>query len=262
MSWPAPTGDPIRPHSGGPTPQPVQAAPSHPPTHPDAPAPSIPSASPPAASATSTLPQLPPADPGEIQTLTPPSPAASGLAPLSERTGQPVRPWTIWTSAILLFGGAITVTVGLLLAMWVMASPWVQVGDNEWSKVDKFNESTWLTGQFPSEPASPWRVVLAIVCCAIAVIVAGTAAVIGYYAFAGYGWTRIGGLVAIVASLLSLLLTPIAAASIGLIALGAAPLWLPASARFFARWHLVRHPQIAYSEPIEHVVYGPLPRYR
>lgn len=110
-----------------------------------------------------------------------------------------------------------------------------------------------------SEPASPWRVFFAILCCAIAVLVAAAATVVGYYAFAGYGWTRVGALVAAGVSLLSLLLTPIAAISIGCVALGAAPLWLPASARFFARWHLIRHPQIAYSEPIEQVFYGPLP---
>lgn len=262
MSWPAPTGDPIRPHSGGHPPQPAQAAPSHSPTLPDAPEPVTPSASLPAPATPSNLPEVPPASPGDIQTLTPPSATASKLAPLSERTGQPVRPWTIWTSAALLFGGAITVTVGLLLAMWAMASPWVQVGDNQWTKVDKFNEATWLTGQFPSEPASPWRVFFAILCCAIAVLVAGIAAVIGYYAFAGYRWTRVGALVAVAVSLLALLLTPIAAVSIGLVALGAAPLWLPASDRFFARWSLIRHPQVAYSEPIEQVTYGPLPRYR
>ena len=54
----------------------------------------------------------------------------------------------------------------------------------------------------------------------------------------------------------------LASISIALIALGAAPLWLPASTRYFARWQLIRNPKIAYSEPIDHVVYGPLPRYR
>lgn len=199
---------------------------------------------------------------GDIQTLGPEASASKKLAPMSARTGQPVRPWTIWASAVLSFGGSIAVTVGLLLVMWQMASPWERAGDEEWTKVDKFNEATWLTAQFPSEPASWQRVMFAIVCCLIAVLVAGAASVVGYYAFAGYRWTRIGAPVALGVSLLSLLLTPIAAISIGLVALGAAPLWLPASSRFFARWHLLRHPQIAYSEPIDHVFYGPLPRYR
>lgn len=203
----------------------------------------------------------PDAAPGGIQTLAAPPITAPSLAPLSERSGQPVRPWTIWVSAALMFGAAITVTIGLLMAMWTMASPWQRVNDEDWTKVDRFNEATWLTGWFPSEPATGWRVFFAILCCVIAVLVAATAAVIGYYAFAGYRWTRIGALVALGVSLLSLLLTPIAAISIGCVALGAAPLWLPASQRYFARWYVVRHPQIAYTEPIENVFYGPLPRY-
>ena len=199
---------------------------------------------------------------GGIQVLGPETSEAARLAPLRAKTGQPVRPWTVWASAVLLFGGAATVIVGLLLAMWQMATPWLEVGPGVFAGNDRFNSATWLTGQFPSEPATAMRVVFAILCCVIAVLVAGTAAVVGYCAFAGYRWTRIGGLVALGVSLLSLLLTPVAAASIGLVALGAAPLWLPATTRFFARWQLIRHPLAAYSPPIDQVFYGPLPRYR
>lgn len=286
MSWPAPTGEPVNPNrdpSGAPAPFPdsyparpqmpgaetAQAPGMHQPAHVPAAAPgaapaSVPSggASPDVTSGPVAGGQLVPSQPGHIDTLAPLPPQASGLAPLSPRTGQPVRPWTVWASAALLFGGAIVVIVGLLLAMWEMASPWQQVGENEWNKVDKFNEATWLTAQFPSEPASGMRVFFAIACCLLAVLVAGSASAIGYYAFAGYRWTRIGALVALGVSLLSLSLTPIAAISIGFVALGAAPLWLPATSRFFARWQLVRHPQISYSEPIDQVFYGPLPRYR
>lgn len=242
MSWPAPTGEPVNPPTG----EPVNPTPATTGT---------------AAAQAATLERTGAAS-GAIDTLAPPAPDAGGLAPLSVRTGQPVRPWTVWSSAALLFGGAIVVIVGLLLAMWEMASPWQQVSEDEWTKVDRFNEATWLTAQFPSEPASGMRVLFAIVCCLIAVLVAGFASVIGYYAFAGYRWTRIGGLAALGVSLLALLITPIAAVSIGCVALGAAPLWLPATRRFFARWQLIRHPQLAYSEPIDQVFYGPLPRYR
>lgn len=199
---------------------------------------------------------------GGIQTVGPEASGTARLAPLHERTGQPVRPWTVWTSAILLFGGAAAVIVGLLLAMWQMATPWLEVDPGVFAGNDQFNSATWLTAQFPSEPASGMRVLFAILCCLIAVLVAGTAGVAGYYAFAGYRWTRIGGLVAFGVSLLSLLLNPTAAISIGFVALGAAPLWLPATTRFFARWQLIRHPQTAYSAPINQVCYGPLPRYR
>lgn len=283
MSWPAPTGEPIRPDGGGPSAVPGGQLHGQPlGTQPQSTQPGPARLSPPQSmlpptavqpAQTMPMPAQPPVpgqggtgsapvSPGAIATVQVADATSSGLARMNDRTGQPVRPWTIWVSAALMFGGAITVTVALLVAMWAMASPWVEVGDNEWTKVDKFNEATWLTAQFPSEPASTWRVFFAIVCCVIAVLVAGVASVIGYYAFAGYRWTRIGALVAVAVSLLSLLLSPMAAISIAFVALAAGPLWLPATKRFFARWHLTRHPQIAYAEPLEQVFYGPLPRYR
>ena len=273
MTWPAPTGEPIRPQPGGPgTPPNAPDTPGRP----SGPAPighAFPAAtaqSPtmaagvegPAVTAVLPAPQIADAGSREIQTLATRPAQAPTLAALSERSGKPVRPWTIWVSATLLFGAATAVSVGLLMAMWTMASPFQQVGPNEWTKDDRFNQATWLTSWFPSEPATGWRVFFAIVICAIAVLAAAAASMVGYYAFAGYRWTRFGVFVALGVSLLSLLLNPIAAISIGLVALAAIPLWLPASKRFFARWQLVRHPQIAYSEPIENVFYGPLPRYR
>lgn len=273
MSWPAPTGEPIRPQAGGTgTPPTAPVAPYRP----SGPAPlghafpAVTAEAPtesavverPADTALLQAPPITDASPGGIQTLAARPTQPPSLAPLNERSGQPVRPWTIWVSAVLLFGAATAVTIGLLMAMWTMASPFQQVGPNEWTKDDRFNQATWLTSWFPSEPATGWRVFFAILCCAIAVLVAAAASMVGYYAFAGHGWTRFGVLVALGVSLLSLLLNPVAAISIGLVALAAIPLWLPASKRFFARWQVVRHPQIAYSEPIENVFYGPLPRYR
>ncbi|MFT4296818.1 MAG: hypothetical protein QM582_15555 [Micropruina sp.] len=268
MSWPAPTGEPVGPEQGSPTPPypapPAAGGPSGwngtPTSSPQ------PTTAPPPPGATpfgaGTPPQAVAVAHGGIDTLAPTASGPEPLAPLSRRTGRPVRPWTIWLSAVLLFAGAGVAVAGLGIAMWQMASPWQEVGPGEWNKIDKFNEATWLTAQFPSEPGSGMRVLFAILCCLIAVLVAGTATAVGYYAFAGYRWTRIGALVALAVSALSLLLTPIASLSIGLVALGAAPLWLPPTRRFVARWQLIRHPQVAYSAPIDQVFYGPLPRYR
>ena len=273
MSWPAPTGDPVGPTRGVPGPSAPSYGPPGVSTSSTSGGPGVSTGVSPGVSTSSTNgnslgagPGAPtgdgPSGHGGIQVLGPETSEAARLAPLRAKTGQPVRPWTVWASAVLLFGGAATVIVGLLLAMWQMATPWLEVGPGVFAGNDRFNSATWLTGQFPSEPATAMRVVFAILCCVIAVLVAGTAAVVGYCAFAGYRWTRIGGLVALGVSLLSLLLTPVAAASIGLVALGAAPLWLPATTRFFARWQLIRHPLAAYSPPIDQVFYGPLPRYR
>jgi len=296
MSWPAPTGEPVGPETGGtsgpsapainPTaPQRSREVASttdpagrsdnvHPPTRQlptDAarqggehypPTQQLPTVHQPPAGAPGHAAESTAASTGQIETLAPVQVEPPHLAPLNQRTGQPARPWTIWLSTVLLFAGAIAVTVGMSLAMWAMASPWERVQPEGWTKIDKFNEATWLTAQFPSEPASGLRVLFAILCCLIGVVVAGSAAVVGYYAFSGYRWTRFGALVALGLSLLSLLLTPIASISIALIALGAAPLWLPASTRYFTRWRMIRHPEVAYAEPVDHVVYGPLPRYR
>lgn len=275
MSWPAPTGNPVGPDGGSanqpPHPDAAQPPVGYPPPQGQDPTAQqsvqqpppvgrpVEVASQPDAARTSEL--QPPLH-GGIATLAPAASAPKRLARMNERTGRPVRPWTIWVSATLFFAAGGAVAAGLLLAMWQMASPWVEVGDNQWTKDDKFNEATWLTTQFPSEPASWQRVMFAIVCCAITVLVAAAVTTVGYYAFAGYRWTRIGGAVATGVCLLSLLLTPLAALSIALAALATAPLWLPASTRFFARWDLWRNPRVAYSEPVENVVYGPLPRYR
>ncbi len=271
MSWPAPTGDPVGPDRGapGPVPQPgagwtPQAGVSAAPAYPAAPAAAWPAApvgypTDPTRPAEHTL---TPVGAGPIQTLPPGALVGPRLAPLNQRTGQPARPWTIWASSVLLFCGAVAVVVGLLLAMWRMANPWIGIGSGLYAPNDQFNEATWLTAQFPAPPASGMRVLFAILCCVIAVLVAGVASVIAYYAFAGFGWTRTGGLVAFGFSLLALLLTPIASISIGFAALAAVPLWLPTSGRFFRRWQQLRHPQPSYSAPIDQVFYGPLPRYR
>jgi hypothetical protein len=250
MSWPAPTGEPVRP-AGAPS--------SAPP-----PADAVPTVVPPSTGAgvapTTLVGGVEPAP--TVASLPALPTTGAALAPLHARTGQPVRPWSIWAAAVLLFVGATVVAVGLFQAMWAMASPWVRVNAQEWTKIDKFNEATWLTATFPTEPAAGLRVLFAVLCCLVTVLVAGTAATVGYHAFAGYRWTRIGGLVAVVVGLLALLLNPVAAWSIAPIALGAGLLWLPTNRPFFARWSAMRHPEPRYSAPVENVLYGPLPRFR
>lgn len=253
MSWSAPTGEPNRPNPGGEgstvaAPAPPGPGDQRPPTGQPAPL---------TAPAQSLQPTRPTT---AIQTLDPVD-TTPKLAPINSKTGQPVRPWTIWASAGLLFAAAAPVTVGLLMAMWMMANPWLPA-EGGWLDNDQFNQSTWLTGWFPTEEAEWRRVLFAILLTMATVLVAGVATVIGYYAFAGYSWTKFGALVALGVSLLTLLLNPVATISIALVALGAIPLWLAPTKRFFARWQAVRNPQVLYSEPVENVFYGPLPRYR
>lgn len=209
-----------------------------------------------------TLPdQAPPAEPappaapgsvpGHVETvphpLGEPSPGADAH-PINPRTGEPTRPWAIWAAAgcFLLAGGVTGVAIA-----WVY-----------WDAIDRFAEASWLMGQWPTEPGSGWRVLMAIAVTLVAIAVAGVASVVGYHAWAGYHWTRIGGLVAGATASLSLLLNQLAWGTIPLSVLGAGLLWLPAAGRFFAAWHARRHPAPSFAPPTEAVIYGPVPRLR
>lgn len=202
-------------------------------------------------------------DPGlpAIQTL-PARPAADpGLAPLSPATGEPVRPWTVWAGAVVLLLAAIDVVASLGLAMWDLASPFVIQGDRA-TKKDRFADATWLTSLWVTEPGSGWRVLLAVCVTVIAVLVLAAIGIIGFYAFRGYRWSRMGSLVVIGVSLATLTLNRLSWIAIPLVLLGCAPLWLAPTERFFARWSMLRHPEEQYGAPVEQVFYGPLPRFR
>lgn len=200
--------------------------------------------------------------PAEAITTLPAQPTAPPtLAPLSAKTGEPVRPWTVWASTAMFLGAVVSAMVGLALVMWDLASPFVKVEDG-YVKQDRFATASWLSGQWVTEPGSGWRVLIAVGATLIAFLVAATSAVVGFYAFRGYRWTAIGGVVAAATSLLTLTLNRPAWLAMGFAVLGAAPLWLPATGRFFARWYQLRHPEQVFSEPVDQVFYGPLPRYR
>jgi len=168
--------------------------------------------------------------------------------PVSPRTGEPARPWTVTAAAAAGY---------LVVAVLAVTTGWTYL-----VAVTRFAEASWLMGRFDTEPGSLARVLLAVAVTAAVLAVAVPAAITGYYAWAGYGWTRWSALVAAVASTLCLLLTPLAQVAIGLAVLQAVAVWLPPSRRFFAVWRQRRHPAPQVSEPVTAVRYGPLPRYR
>lgn len=145
--------------------------------------------------------------------------------------------------------------------MWDMASPFVREGEG-YVKTDRFAVASWLSGQWVTEPGSGWRVLLAVAVALIGFVVAAVNAVIGFYSFRGYSWTKIGALVAVAVSGLTLLLNQWSWSAIAASALAAIWLWLPVTAGYFARWRLLRQPENQFSEPVDRVFYGPLPRYR
>jgi hypothetical protein len=174
-----------------------------------------------------------------------PEPAAT---PISQRTGEPARPWTVVAAAACGY---------LAVAVLAVATGWIYL-----DSVTRFAEASWLMGRFETGPGSLARVLLAVAVTAAVLAVAVPAAITGYYAWAGYGWTRWSALLGAAASALCLLLTPLACAAIGLLVLQAVAVWLPPSGRFFAVWRQRRHPAPELSEPVTAVAYGPLPRYR
>lgn len=206
-------------------------------------------------------PQAGPDPTDAIETLPPRATQPVRRTPLSERTGEPVRPWTIWTSALAFLGSAVATAVGLGLVMWDMASPFVREGDG-YVKEDRFAKASWLSSLWVTEPGSGWRVLLAVAVTLIGFLVAATVSVVGFYAFRGFSWTRIGGLVAVAVSLLTLTLNQPSWIAIGFAVLGAAPLWLPVTRSYVERWAEKRSPAAVFSEPVEEVFYGPLPRFR
>lgn len=185
---------------------------------------------------------------GGIATLPILPEANTALAPIDPRSGEPRRPWTIWVATILCYltGAIVALALGIIFL----------------DAITKFAVASWLTGTVQTEPGSWLRVLLVCCCALIAAAVAGAAGVVGYHAWNGRGWTRIGGIVATVVAALSLMLTPLAAVSIAPVAIAAGLVWLPVSGRFFATFEALRHPVPSVPAPLHNVYYGPLARFR
>lgn len=187
--------------------------------------------------------------PGAIATLVTPPVAVIGV-PDDPRTGEPRVPRTVLIAAVLSFVAVANVTVGLL---WVY-----------WDAVPKenFANASWLMGRFVTEPGSAARVLLAVAVTVIALLIAVPLAITGYYAWAGYRWSRVSGIIGAALSFGALTLNVYAWSTIPLAVVAAGLLWLPASSRYFLAWHARRHPQQAFAPPTVDVFYGPLPKYR
>ena len=166
--------------------------------------------------------------------------------------GRPDRigPLALRTFAMFFANMAIGVTIGLL---WVY-----------WDAVPKenFANASWLMGRFVTEPGSAARVLLAVAVTAIALLIAIPMALTGYYAWAGYRWSRISGTVGAVLSFGALTLNVYAWSTIPLAVVAAGLLWTPPASRYFVAWWARRHPQQVFAPPTVDVYYGPLPKYR
>lgn len=186
--------------------------------------------------------------------MTEPSTLAIGTAKatvdptVDARTGEPRRPVVVWAASGLFFGGTALVVAGLLWAFW--------------RSVREFEDAAWLNGVVPTEPGALLRVLMVTALFAVTLLVGASAIIAGHYAWRGFSWTRWAGLVAAGVSLLALVINWVAWLGIVPIVAGAGLLWTPPARRWFAQWHLRRHPAPVVVEPATDVFYGPLPRFR
>lgn len=167
---------------------------------------------------------------------------------ISQRTGEPRRPWPLFVATPVIYLGVASVVAGMLWTFW-------------WS-IDDFAGASWAHSWFTTGSGDLVRVGIVTAEFALVMVIGALALIAGYYAWWGYRWTRWWGLIAAVVSGGAWVLNPIAGAgSVGII-VGVALLWLPSVAAYNARWHARRHPVIPTPDIRDSVFYGPLPRYR
>jgi hypothetical protein len=193
---------------------------------------------------------MPPARDGDesaIATLAPPPPLVIGVLD-NPRTGEPRRPWAIVAATVLCW---LAVAVSGAALLWVY-----------WNAISRFAQASWLMGQFVTAPGSLERILLSVAVTVIVLIVGAANAIVGYYAWTGYRWTRIAGPISAALTFGVLVLNQPAWPAIPLAVTGAGLLWLPRAGAFFTAWHARRHPEQVFAPPTVGVAYGPLPRFR
>ncbi len=183
----------------------------------------------------------------EIATLITP-PTTPDTDELDPATGEPVRPIAVGVAAALSWLSVAASAASLIRTYWVA--------------VYDFAGASWLFGQFPTGPGDLLRVGLAAGLTAAVLLAMIASTIVGFYAWTGYRWSRVAGLIAAGLSLLMLLGGRLGWAAIPLVFVGAGLLWLPSAKRYFEAWWRLRHPSVTYAPPTRNVAYGPLERYR
>jgi hypothetical protein len=191
-------------------------------------------------------------DPGAhqaIDVLAPYKPAV-GAYPVSERTGEPVRPVVLAVSCGLLVAGAVVSSVGLVKVLWDAAT------------VTGYHTAARVLEWTKPNPVSFLTIVMVLTIGAIGAVVAASAGAIAYNSWNGRRWTRIGGIVATAISALTILLNHVAMVAMIPIAIGAGLLWLPEVTRYVAAWSTIRTAPAMHRGWAQNVRYGILARYR
>ena len=175
-------------------------------------------AAPDAPPAPATVPAVP--DPAPIATVAPPPPIVIGV-PTNPRTGEPRRPVVIVLATVLCW---------LAVALTASSLLWIY-----WDAVSQFARASWLMAQFVTEPGSVERVLLSVAVTVIGIIIGVANAIVGYYAWTGYRWTRIAGIISAVLTGGAFVLNPLGWYAIPAGVIGAAPALAAAGAGVLRR---------------------------
>lgn len=191
----------------------------------------------------------PPA-PKEIATL-PPLPVLRQDVPLSKRTGEPPRPWSVLVGLVLFCLAAAAVAAVYARHWWLAVYP------------DTYPSSARLIQWVAPDPGKWLSLTLEGVLALFLVLVAGACAVAGYQAWIGWSWARVISVVALVLTGGAVLLFDLwALVGVVLALLGTVCVFLPETTRYFRYFaaHRARLEE-TYRTP-ERIFYGRLPRFR
>ena len=191
----------------------------------------------------------PPA-PKEIATL-PPLPVLRQDVPLSERTGEPPRPWSVLVGVMLFCLAAAAVTGVYARHWWLAVFP------------TTYPSSAHLVQWAAPDPGKWLSLTLEGVLALVLVLVAGACAVAGYQAWIGWNWARIISITALgFTGVAALLFDLWALVAVVLALLGTVCVFLPETTRYFRYFEAHRAKrEETYRNPTS-IFYGRLPRFR
>ena len=171
--------------------------------------------------------------------------------PLSPRTGEPRRPAWVLVAAILCYAAVAAVAWSYGWHWWRAAHP------------ETYLHSAHLTQWVEPAPGKWFSLFLEFVYAALAALAGGAAGVVGFQAWVGRRWTRVGIVAPLVCTgLIATLINLYGLIAVGLTVLAGVLLMLPSVGRYFAQWDRVRSQETPrYTRP-ENIVYGRLPRFR
>ncbi|MDO5066778.1 MAG: hypothetical protein Q4D96_05830 [Propionibacteriaceae bacterium] len=196
-----------------------------------------------------TTPMIP-APVKEIATL-PPLPSTNGGVKLSERTGEPRRPWTVTVALVVMCMAAAVIAVVYGYHWWLAVHP------------PSYPTSALLIEWITPDPGKWLSLTLEGVLALIAFLAAASCGWAGFQGWNGWSFSRWAGISAIAATgLATASFDLLALAAVGLAAVSTLLLFLPASMRFFRDFESHRRVSPTGWRRPEQIVYGRLPRFR